>query len=144
MLKENYNISIIGKQSMDGDDMNEINLNTVGSYTKRGHTRFIAYKEYQADNPKLSHTSFLKVELGKVTVMYGNSPTRLILEEGKRHLCLYDTGFGSLTLGVFTSAVDDNLDDNGGKLDVAYTMDINCNLSSCNEIHVEVSPRLED
>ena len=45
MLKEDYNISITGKQFYD-EEAGEITLSTTGSYTEKGSTRFIAYKEY--------------------------------------------------------------------------------------------------
>lgn len=140
MLQEDFNIFIKGIQSLDNES-GEINLNTMGTYTRRGNTRFIAYKEYDADNPAKSHTAVLKVEPGKVTVSHGHSGSRLILEKGKRHLCMYDTGFGAITMGVFTSFLEDNLQDSGGKLQVKYTLDIDSNLSSCNEIQVEVRRR---
>lgn len=140
MLREDYNISIKGIQSLDGE-AGEVHLDTLGSYTCRGDTRFIAYKEYDEDNPAQSHTAVLKVEPNKVTVSHGNAGTKLILEKGKRHLCMYRTGFGALTLGIFTNFLEDNLEDAGGKLQVKYTLDIDSNLSSCNEIQVEVRRR---
>ncbi len=143
MLKEDYDISIIGKQvyqESDGIEPGEITLRTTGTYTERGGARFIAYKEYDEDNPRLTYTSVLKVEPGKLTMMRAGSATRLILEEGRRHLCLYDTGYGTLSVGVFTSELRSSLDKRGGKLGVKYTLDIDSNLSSSNEIEVEVKP----
>ena len=98
MLKDDYDINIIGRQAWE-EDQGEITLNTTGAYTYRGGARFIAYKEYDTEDPKVSYTSVLKVEPGKVTMMRSGSSTRLILEKGRRHLCLYDTGYGTLTLG---------------------------------------------
>lgn len=142
MLKEDYDINIIGRQDYTGlDEVGEISLNTTGSYTAKGGTRFIAYKEYDAENPKVSCTSVLKVEPDKVTMMRSGTATRLILEKGRRHLCLYDTGYGMLTVGVFTSHLDSSLGEQGGRVDIKYTLDIDSNLSSSNEITVEVKPR---
>ncbi len=61
MLKDDYDINIIGRQAYE-EETGEITLNTTGSYTQRGGTRFIAYKEYDTDDPKVSYTSVLKVE----------------------------------------------------------------------------------
>ncbi len=143
MLKEDYDINITGRQyydEADGIEPGEIILRTTGTYTERGGARFIAYKEYDVDNPKISYTSVLKVEPGKLTMMRAGSATRLILEQGKRHLCLYDTGYGSLSVGVFTSSLEASLGKKGGRLSVKYTLDIDSNLSSSNEIQVEVKP----
>ena len=140
MLKDDYDINIIGRQAYE-EETGEITLNTTGSYTQRGGTRFIAYKEYDTDDPKVSYTSVLKVEPGKVTMMRSGSSTRLILEEGRRHLCLYDTGYGTLSVGVFTSDLTSSLGERAGRVDIKYTLDIDSNLSSSNEITVEVKPR---
>lgn len=37
------------------------------------------------------------------------SPTRLVLEKGRRHKCMYDTGAGLLSLGVFTHTLKHDL-----------------------------------
>lgn len=140
MLKDDYDINIIGRQAYE-EETGEITLNTTGAYTQRGGARFIAYKEYDTDDPKVSYTSVLKVEPGKVTMMRSGSATRLILEQGKRHLCLYDTGYGTLSVGVFTSDLTCSLGERGGRVDIKYTLDIDSNLSSSNEITVEVRPR---
>lgn len=140
MLKDDYNINIIGKQVYE-EDSGEITLSTTGTYTERGGARFIAYKEYDEENPKLSYTSVLKVEPDKVTMMRAGSATRLILERGRRHFCLYDTGYGTLTVGVFTSELSSSLEKKGGSLRIKYTLDIDSNLSSQNEIQVQIRPR---
>lgn len=140
MIKDDYNINIIGRQTYDGE-VDEIALSTTGTYAQRGGARFISYKEYDEEDPKISRTAVLKVEPEKVTLMRIGSDTRLILEKDRRHLCLYDTGFGALTVGVFTSELKNALHSKGGRLEIEYTLDINSSASSRNELSVEVTPR---
>ena len=83
MLKEDYVINITGRQFYE-EDTGEVTLSTTGTYTIKGQARFIAYKEYDEDDPRVSHMAVLKVEPGKVTMMRGGSATRLILEQGDR------------------------------------------------------------
>lgn len=137
-MQEDYMISIVGKQQIDGET-GEIRIDTLGSYVKKGDHWYIAYKEYDEDAPNRYQTSILKVEKNdKMTLMRDNSATRLILEKGKRHLCQYDTGYGQLMVGVFTSSFSSHLDEQGGSLRVRYTLDINSSLSSNNEISVTI------
>ncbi len=138
-MQENYLISIKGRQQVD-DETGEVEMTTLGSYVKKGNSRYIVYKEYDSQNNSAPKTSVLKVDgSSKVTLMRGGAAsTRLILESGKRHLCSYDTGYGHMMIGVFTSKVKSELDDLGGQLEVNYTLDINSNLSSMNEIHITV------
>ncbi len=143
MLKEDYKIDIVGRQFYEESfdtQPGEITLRTTGTYTERGGTRFIAYKEYDEDDPKISYTSVLKIEPGRITMMRAGSATRLILEQGRRHLCLYDTGYGTLSVGVFTSELRSSLNKQGGKLNIKYTLDIDSNLSSRNELQIKIEP----
>lgn len=138
-MQENYLISIRGRQKVD-DEVGEIELTTLGSYVKRGSSRYIVYKEYTSEEQNRSRTSILKVDGdSRVTLMRaGADSTRLILENGKRHLCQYDTEFGNMMIGVFTSRLHSELNDGGGSLEVSYTLDINSALSSLNEIFITV------
>jgi uncharacterized beta-barrel protein YwiB (DUF1934 family) len=138
-MQENFLISIRGRQKVD-DETGEIELTTLGSYVKRGESRFIVYKEYTSEEQNTTRTSILKIDGGsKVTLMRGGDDnTRLILERGKRHLCQYDTEYGNMMIGVFTSRMQSELDDLGGSLEVSYTLDVNSNLSSQNEIFITI------
>lgn len=142
MIPEDYNISITGRQEYDeadGVDAGEIVLKTTGTYSERGDVRFIAYNEYDLDDPKLHYTSVLKLEPGCLTLSRSGSSTRLVLEKGQRHLCLYDTGFATMSVGVFTSRLEHDLSPKGGRLHVEYTLDIDSNLSSRNELTIELN-----
>ena len=137
-MQENYLISILGRQQVDGET-GEVQVTTRGSYVKKGKNRYITYKEYDSEVNGKPVTSVLKVEGNdKVTLMRGAGSTRLVLENGKRHLCQYDTGYGNMMIGIFTSQLHSNLTDEGGKLEVRYTLDINSNLSSSNEILITI------
>lgn len=138
-MQENYLIDILGRQKVD-DESGEIQVTTLGSYVKKGNNRYITYKEYDNEENGKPITSVLKIEgTQKVTLMRGGSDgTRLVLENGKRHLCQYDTGYGHMMVGIFTSRLHSSLTDEGGKLEVRYTLDINSNLSSSNEILITV------
>lgn len=138
MLKENYLISIRGRQIVD-EQSGEIEVTTLGSYVTKGNTRYIMYQEYDEDGGG-SETSILKVEDNNcVTLMRGGADgTRLVLEKGRRHLCQYVTDAGQIMLGVFTSGMENTLGDDGGSVHVNYTLDLDANLSSFNEISITV------
>ena len=138
-MQENYLISIKGSQNVDGE-VGKVELTTLGSYLKRGASRYIVYKEYASDDTPAERTSILKIDGSKsLTLMRrGGDSTRLILENGKRHLCQYDTGYGNLMIGIFTSRLDSDLTDEGGNLNVSYTLDVNSALSSTNELSITV------
>ncbi len=138
MDKENYLISIIGTQKFDEDE-GEVKVNTLGSYLTKDGKRYISYKEYDEYNPKKFQTATLEIDgQDRLTMMKSGSQTKLILEKGKRHNCVYDTEYGPMSLGVFTSVLKNDLDDLGGKLEVNYTLDIDSSLASRNKLLIEV------
>ena len=138
-MKENYLISILGRQIVNGEQ-EEIEVTTFGQYSEKNGKRYIMYREYEdTQPPQKGRTSTLKIEDGCVTLLRsGGDETRLVLERGKRHLCRYDTGFGAMTVGVYTHQLKNELGETGGKLSVRYTLDVNSALASINEIVVTV------
>ena len=138
-MENNYLISITNKQCIEGK-IEEISLTTTGSYTEKNGKRYIVYREYDQHN-QVSQTSTLKIAENTVSLIRHNSDrydTNLVLENGKRHLCQYGTPSGDLTLGVFTTKLEDSLTDTGGDLMVEYLLDINTSLSSVNSIIISV------
>ena len=138
-MQENFLISIKGRQRVNGET-GEVEVTTLGSYVQRGGSRYIVYRDYASEDDRAPRTSILKVEgNSRLTLMRkGGDNTRLILENGKRHLCRYDTDFGNLTVGIFTSRLVSKLNDTGGSLDISYTLDVNSALSSINELSITI------
>ncbi len=143
-MQENYLISIVGTQEIDGET-DRIELTTVGTYVHKGSSRYIVYHEFNEDFPSEKVTSILKVEDEKrvTLIRSGGQRSRLVLEKGKRHLCHYDTGLGSLMVGVFAQSIRSDLTDAGGTLDVSYSLDINSGLNSMNEIFVDIKKNVK-
>ena len=137
-MKKDVLIEIKGVYRQDGDE-DAVELFTTGSYYRRGSRYYIAYEESEATGFEGSHT-VLKVEGGnRVTVTRtGRTHSQLIVEQGVRHQCHYDTGFGSMTIGVSGDRVDCSLTDEGGRLEFAYSLDVNTLLASENSISVTV------
>lgn len=140
-MQENYEITIVGRQTVDRET-DEIKVDTLGDYVEKGGIKFISYMEYDTDAPYAGRHKIIKIEPdGVVTIFTPGAPTRLVLEKGKRHNCMYDTGAGLLSLGVFTQSMKYDLTPFGGELRLSYTLDINTQLSSQNEILVKLKKR---
>lgn len=136
--KNKYMISIIGEQIVDGES-DKVEVLTDGNYImKKGHC-YIGYKEYDENNPNGYFDNLIKVENDIVTITRkGSVKTQLMLEKGKRHQCIYQTGMGNLSIGVFTKTMNNLLDQNGGSLEVSYTLDFNADLVSENSFKLKI------
>lgn len=138
-MRQNFLINITGKQTVEGEE-GEIELTTFASYIIKGKTKYIVYNEYDEYSPVKKVTSILKIDGSrKVTLIrHGDQLSRLTLEKGKRHQCHYETGFGSLMVGVFANNIYTNLTDQGGTLEIDYSLDINAGLTSKNQIRIDI------
>ncbi len=138
---EKYMISIIGEQKLDGET-DKVEVLTAGNYImKNGHC-YIGYKEYDDDNPNEHFDNLIKVENDIVTITRkGPMRSQLMLEKGKRHQCLYQTVAGDLMIGVFTKTMKNTLGEQGGTLEVSYTLDFNTDLVSENSFKIKVEEK---
>ena len=136
--KEKYMISIIGEQKLDGET-DRIEVLTAGNYMMKKDHFYIGYKEYDENNPNEHSDNLIKVEKDMVTISRkGPMRSQLILEKGKRHQCVYQTVAGNLMIGVFTKTMKSTLNDEGGTLEVSYTLDFNTDLVSENSFKIEI------
>ena len=63
-MQENYVISIVGRQKVDGET-GEIEVTTLGNYVRKGANRYIVYKEYDAEQPSLAPVSYTHLDVYK-------------------------------------------------------------------------------
>ena len=136
-----YRITIIGEQKVDGDD-NKIEVITEGKYLMKSDHFYIGYKEYDEDNPRKLVNNLIRVDENMVTISRkGPQRSRLLLEKGRRHQCIYETVAGNLSIGVFTKTLNSTLGANGGTLEVSYTLDFNADLVSENKFFIKVEEK---
>ena len=136
-MKKNVIISLKGSQQGEGNEKEEIELVTEGSYYREGTSHYITYNETEVTGLE-GTTTTLKIEGNKVTMLrYGQNNTQLIFEKGQRHLCCYETPFGAFTIGIKSDKVDIDLKEDGGVISAQYQIDINNNLSGLNNFHLQ-------
>ncbi|MBR2176646.1 MAG: DUF1934 domain-containing protein [Clostridia bacterium] len=138
-MEENYILSVCGRQYTDGSS-DKVELQTSASYVMRNGSRYITYKEYDPQQPDKHYRTTVKIDPNNiVTVIKGGTENHhLILEKGKRHKCEYNTPYGSITMGIYTDSVSISLDDSGGELTVKYSIDIESELASSNELTLSI------
>ena len=138
-MKKDVLITIKGVQSQDGE-RDEVELFTIGRFYRRNGDYYISYDESEATGFEGTRTT-VKVEQGdhRVTMLRsGNTRSQLVVERGVRHQCSYDTGYGSVTIGVLGDRVISSLTDEGGDLEFQYSLDINASLASENQVYINI------
>ncbi len=137
-MDNNANIKMTVIQTAEGEsDRSE--LFTKGEFREHEGAYYIDYDESEATGFEGSHVQ-LKVQGATVSMTRtGNAFSSLVFERGKRHLCHYGTEFGDCMIGITTTSLNSVLDENGGKIYVKYSLDVNAGLMLTNEISISVT-----
>lgn len=143
METNEYLIEILGTQQIDDGEKDTAEVTTIGKYTVAPTgNKFIKYKEYDSDNPRISQSTTIKISDDVIIITRdGQYGSQLMLECGKHHQCHYSTPAGSMLIDVYTHKMDINLDENGGTMDVAYTLDFDSQVLSENTFKITVNKK---
>jgi len=142
-MKEDYLIKVTGIQEIDGES-DTVEIITSGTLMYRDGRFLIKYTERDNDDPRIAIDNSVLVNGDtQVTVIRNiGAESRLILEKGRRHQCIYTTIAGDLSVGVYTEYIKNTLKENfGGKLSLKYSLDFNAGLVSNNELHINISKK---
>lgn len=137
-MSENVIISIVGRQvSENGPDQME--LVTDGTLTrdaKGGYT--IAYEESELTGLE-GTTTMVHIEGRQVTLLReGTVNSQMVFEEGRRHLSMYETPYGAMSVGINTRRLRSTIGEGGGELEIDYAIEIDNLLAGQNLFHMNV------
>ena len=141
-MDDRFIIKVVGTQKIDGDS-DSIEVITTGDYRRGDNaSAHITYHEYDEENPNIKTVTTVTLDSGILSIeRQGEMSSRLILEKGRRHRCLYETPAGSMMIGIFTDSIESKLEDNGGRIKASYQLDFNNNAVSYNEFNITVKEK---
>ena len=131
-------MKLVSSQS-DGDNKESTELLSRAKYEKTPEGYKLTYDESEATGFDGSTTTIELFE-GKKVVMSrtGSVSSNLVIELGKKHHCVYGTPYGDLMVGVNANYIRSDLNDEGGKLDFKYVIDVNSSYVGDFDISIEV------
>ena len=131
-------IEIKGTQNY-GEDSDVTTFTTNGSLEEKDGVYTLCYDESEMIGAKGVKT-LLTIENGtKMTLCRtGGMESRMVVEKGRRHSCLYNTPQGDFVIGIYGEALISNLNAQGGKIYMSYTIDVNSGLISKNIMEIKV------
>ena len=137
-MKTDAIISIKGLQQVDNPDTDEISLTTEGRYYEKNGSYYLMYDESELTGFADTRTT-VKVTPSSVTVTRaGKYPSMMTFEKGQRHMALYETDYGPLTICIATKTVDWSLNESGGNINVCYDIEVQHAHMSTNSLSIEV------
>ena len=138
-MTDNVIISIKGKQLYAESGPDEMELVTSGTLkrdSQGGYT--VSYQESELTGLE-GTTTKLHIDGGRVTLLReGNTNSQMVFEEGRRHLSMYETPFGELSIGINTKRMRSTVDEAGGDLEIDYAIEIDNLLAGQNLFRMNV------
>lgn len=134
-------ITLRSIQSVE-NDRSETELITQAEFTPLDDGGFqISYDESEATGFKGSRTVVQCHGNHKASICRsGTATSNLIMDSKKKQHCHYGTPYGDMMVGIFTHAIVNELNEDGGSLYMKYTIDINSSYISDNEIFLKIQP----
>lgn len=129
-------MSITGNQKgIDGEDQ-KIELITEGLFYEKEGIYFLEYQETEISG-MAGTTTVISVEKDRVSMeRKGAHYSRFIFEKGRTFMNSYETPFGNLEMGVFSTSVCSHIEKQSGELNLRYQLNIGDEFASSNELFV--------
>ncbi|MCR5249981.1 MAG: DUF1934 domain-containing protein [Lachnospiraceae bacterium] len=120
-------ISICGLQfETSAEDINEqMELIVAGQYYDKNGTRYLVYDE-QTEGIADRIRTMIKVNDDRVEISKtGGMAATMIFEEGRKNLSTYRTPYGNLMVGIDTTEIRMEEDEDSLSIEVFYHLDLN-------------------
>lgn len=124
---------------LENDGREDIELVTAGRYYEKGGKEYILYDEYLQDTEEaIKCNIIIDRAKGKVDIIkYGPANVHMVFENSKKNSSYYQTPFGSLLVGFYTTDLDINKEEEI-RVNIKYNLEVNHNHISENDIHIKV------
>ena len=131
-------ISISGTQKDVNGETDRVELVTAGQYGfEKGECRF-TYMESDLTGLEGTETTFSISPMGVVMSRAGAMNSQMLFQPGKKHFFLYDTPFGSATMGVDPRALKASMGEHGGDLELDYDINFEHSFVGRNQFKINV------
>lgn len=140
-MKKTVMLSIRGRQSYMDQDPEIIELVTEGTLERSEDGWIICYQESDLTGLEGVTTTF-RVAPGKIILTRtGKLNSEMVFQEGVVHESLYKVEFGALMLSVCASKINAQLDENGGTVELVYSIEIEQTAAGTIDYFLKIQPK---
>lgn len=133
-------LAIQGKQFYDGQEPDVIELVTEGTLAHEKQVWEIAYEESDLTGLAGVTTVFRVGPRGVSLKRTGRLQSQMLFREGVRHESLYQMEFGALMIAVQAQKIRHDLSEQGGTVDISYSIEIEQSAAGMVEYHLDIKP----
>lgn len=139
-MKKDVLISISGLQyEMDKDEAVEVI--SVGEYYNRNGKHYIMYEEILEEMEGVSNCTLKIADKQVDLIKRGANNVHMVFEENKKNTTYYQTPYGELQVGIYTTQIQVTEEEDKIIADINYGLDINYAFVSDCQIQVKVSSK---
>ena len=131
-------LSIRGEQYFDNVDPDATELMTDGTLELTDTGMLLSYQETELTGMEGTVTTFEVKGPQVILTRTGKVNSQMVFEEGRRHLSMYDTPYGALSVGINTRKMRAELDARGGSIEIDYAIEIDHALAGQNLFRIHV------
>ena len=130
-----------------GDDLREqtvlAEFSTEGKMDFRDGSGTLTYPESELTGMEGTVTTIAFTPEGAVLTRQGSVTGRMDFSPGERNTFLYETPYGSSTVGMETKRYASTLTERGGTLEIEYVIDFDHAFVALNQMHIQVMEKKE-
>ena len=130
-----------------GDDLREqtvlAEFSTEGKMDFRDGSGTLTYPESELTGMEGTITTIAFTPDGAVLTRQGSVTGRMDFSPGERNTFLYETPYGSATVGLETKRYASTLTERGGTLEIEYVIDFDHAFVALNQMHIQVTEKKE-
>ena len=137
---KNVLVKVKTVQSNESSENDTIELTAEGKFAAKDGSYLIKYSDafLSGDNEPI-HTTVKVGSDGAVSVTRsGSYQSRFVIERQKRCNCLYQTPYGTMTMGFYGEKIENKINVKGGELCLLYTVDVNGSELNRNQMIISV------
>ena len=137
-MAKNVIISIDTTYIYGPDEEETIEFTTDGVYIYENNIGYLSYYETEVTGMEGTRTSICIMPDSVVVDREGSISSQMIFKEGEKSSFVYDTPYGSATMGMDTRRIRHSMDSDGGELIIDYFVNIDSSTVTRNRFHVTV------
>ena len=130
-------ISVTGIQHGAGGP-DSLQLVTAGQYGVDQDEIRLTWEESELTGMEGTRTSITVQPRSVVLSREGALNSTMEFEEGHKHYCLFETPFGAATMGVDTRKIRRHVDENGGRVEIDYVVDMEHAVVARNKFEITI------
>lgn len=140
-MEKDVLITIKSSQSLEGETAEPAELISLGTYSWSGDVQRFSYMESELTGLEGTRTSFEVRPDEVIMSRTGSVTSRMVYHKGQKHHFLYDTPYGTLSLGLNTHLLESELGEAGGSLRIEYDLDFENALLSHNKFCITIKEK---